>query len=518
MSRQTQRSASRAFLRDYQIQTVSDVCRAAKRGERRITFSLPVGAGKTEVLAELCRLARYPLVVVPLLDLMRQCRDRLELRLGETCDIEQGWMRAGHNYGLPNRVIVGSRDSLLSRDRYKGRAYDRVSLVLVDECHVGITPKMEAMLLYFESLGATIVGCSATPYKGKGKGLPYFPRPQSVYTLRQGLDDAYLVPPMCFTSEAKAFDMTLVDEVSGEWNKEQLAAVLTAEHYAQEVKSLVLQTFQQKPSVVYAASVKQALLLADVFERVGQRVAVVYGTQHREKRKANMDAFLSGDTPIIINVGILGYGWDFPELRNIYAAAPTRSLSKLEQRIGRGTRALPGVIHPEMNADERRSAIAASAKPHFNYYDITGSVREHQLLSVYDVLDAKVRKCKKRRERLAAALGMEGTDALEAIKQADAADMAELEAQTQALIEKRKRLIVGVTFDHDSRDPFAEPEGRKKRGWRMMYGPYRGERIEDLPSGYLRHVFETSRSKSGKGLVFKNAVKKELDRRRDQPK
>ena len=518
MSRQQERAERRWFLRDYQIKAVSDVCRAAKRGERRITFSLPVGAGKTEVIAELCRIARYPLVIAPLIDLMKQARDRLELRLGETCGIEQGWMRAGSNYGLSPRVIVGSRDSLLSRDRFKARIYDRTSLVLVDECHVGITPKMEAMLLYFESVGATIVGCSATPYKGKGKGLPYFPRPQSVYTLRQGLDDAYLVPPMCFTSEAKAFDMTLVDEVSGEWNKEQLAAVLTAEHYAQEVKSLVLQTFRQQPSVVYAASVKQALLLADVFERVGEKVSVVYGTQRLDKRKANMQAFLSGESKIIVNVGILGYGWDHPNLRNIYAAAPTRSLIRLEQRIGRGTRALHGVLHPEMNADERRSAIAASDKPHFNYYDITGSVREHQLLSVYDVLDAKVRKSKKRRERLANGLSMDGTDVMEAIKEADAVEMAELEAQTQALMEKRKRLIVGVTFDHDSRDPFAEPEGRKKRGWRMMYGPYRGERIEDLPSGYLRHVYETSRSKSGKGLVFKNAVKKELDRRHAEPK
>jgi superfamily II DNA or RNA helicase len=506
------------FLRDYQVRAVSEVCQAAKGGHRRITFCLPVGAGKTEVIAELCRIARHPLVIVPLLDLMRQARDRLELRLGEKCDIEQGAMRAEHIEGLRRRVIVGSRDSLLSRSRYRAKAYDRVSLVLVDECHVGITPQMEAMLLHYESQGATIVGCSATPYKGKGKGLPYFPRPQSVYTLRQALDDAYLVPPVCFTSESKAFDMTLVDEVSGEWDGRQLASILTAEHYAQEVKSLVLQTFRQQSSVVYAANVKQALLLADVFERVGTKVSVVYGSQNPEKRKANMQAFLSGESKIIINVGILGYGWDFPNLRNIYAAAPTRSLSRLEQRIGRGTRALPGVLHPEMNSGERRAAIAASDKPHFHYYDITGSIREHQLLSVYDVLDAKVRKNKARRERLAGSLSSEGTDVMEAIREADAAEMAELEAQAKELIERRKRLIVGVTFDHDSRDPFAEPESRKKRGWRMMYGPYRGERIEDLPSGYLKHVFETSRAKSGKGLVFRDAVKKELDRRHAQPK
>lgn len=508
----------RAFLRDYQVAAVGDVCRAAKRGERRITFCLPVGAGKTEVIAELCRIARHPLVIAPLIDLMWQASDRLEMRLGEQCDIEQGWLRAEPTDWLRNRVIVGSRDSLLSNGRYKSPAYEDVSLVIVDECHIGITPQMESMLLHFESRGATIVGCSATPYKGKGKGLPYFPRPQSVYTLRQAFDDAYLVPPMCFTSEAKAFDMAKVDEISGEWDEKQLAAILTAEHYAQEVVNLVLQTHQQKPSVVYAKSVKQALLLADVFNRHKESVSVVFGTQNRDKRRANMDAFLSGESKIIVNVGVLGYGWDHPQLRNIYSAAPTRSLSKLEQRLGRGTRTLPGVLHPEMSIDERRSAIANSDKPHFNYYDITGSIRQHQLLSVYDVLDAKVRKSKKRRNALASSLSMDGTDVMESIKQADAVELAELEAQTKALIEKRKRLIVGVTFDHDSRDPFAEPESAKKRGWRMMYGPYRGERIENLPVGYLKHIYETSRAKSGKGLVFKNAVRKELDRRQSRPK
>ena len=125
------RQQVRAMLRDYQKRAVQEVCQAAKVGDRRITFCLPVGAGKTEVIAELFRIAKYPLLIAPLIDLMRQGRDRLELRLGESCDIEQGGMRAEWIEGLRNRVIVGSRASLLSNDRFKARAYDRVSLVVV---------------------------------------------------------------------------------------------------------------------------------------------------------------------------------------------------------------------------------------------------------------------------------------------------------------------------------------------------------------------------------------------------
>jgi superfamily II DNA or RNA helicase len=496
-------------LRDYQISTVREVCRAAKQGDRRITFCLPVGTGKTEVIAELCRLARYPLVIAPLIDLMHQAKSRLEKRLDEPCDVEQGGMYAESIEGLRNRVIVASRSSLLSRRRYAARAYERVSLVMVDECHVGITPKMEEMLQWFEARGATVVGCSATPYKGKGKGLRYFPRPQVVYPLREAIDDAYLIPPKCFLSEATSFDLTMVDEVAGEWDKKQLAAVLTAEHCAQEVTSLVLSTYKGQPSVVYAHCVRQAKLLVEVFQRYGANVSVVHSKQDLVERKANMAAFVGGDSKIIVNVGILGYGWDFPHLRNIYMAAPTRSLSRYEQRIGRGTRPLPGVISSDMTKEQRQAAIAASDKTHFNVYDITGASSKHQLLSVFDVLDHQLRKSPARRERLAGTLSAEGVDPLEAIREADAFEQAELEAQASALMEKRKQLIVGVSFDQHTRDLFAEPEGQKRRGWRMMYGQYKGVRLDSIPAGYLSWVLQSQR----KETPFKAAVRRELGRR-----
>lgn len=499
-------------LRDNQLAAVAAVLEAARRGERRIVVCQPVGSGKTEIIAELCRIGRRPLVVAPLLDLMRQARDRLEMRLGERCDIEQGEVVAESVEGLRRRVIVGSRDSLLSRGRYKAKAYEDVSLVCVDECHVGITPRLEAMLEHFQNRGATIVGFSATPYKGKGRPLRWWPRPQSVYSLREGIADGYLVSPKCFLSQSTALDMSLVDEVAGDWDKKQLAAVLTAEHFVQEVSSLVLQTHAGQSSVVYAACVRQAELLAEVFGRYGTPTAIVHSRQNPLVRKDNMTAFLSGQAKIIVNVGILGFGWDFPELRNIYMATPTRSLSRYEQRLGRGTRPLPGLIHPEMSREDRLAAIAASAKPHFNVWDITDSSRQHQLLSALDVLDAKVLENKRRRQLSKdLASSSEGVVMEDAVRELDALEAAEREREREALREKRRSLLVGVTFEHDSRDLFSEPVGQKKRrGWRMLWhGKYRGELLEDIPSGYLRFVTKSAKKKD----AFTDAVARELARR-----
>jgi len=493
-------------LRDYQQDTVRQICLAAKGGARRITVALPTGAGKTEVFAELSRIARFPLVVAPLLELMRQARDRLQLRLGERCDIEQGENFAEWVEGLRSRVIVGSRDSLLSGDRYKMAAYERITLVVVDECHIGTTPAFEQMLAHFEARGATIVGFSATPFKKKGKALRYWPRPEISFGMLDFIREGWLVGPTCHLSESKAFDLTLVDEVAGEWNQSQLANVLTAEHFAQEISSLVLQTHRQQPSVIYAGKLKQLHLLTDVFERYGCRVATVHSKQNPLVRKANMDAFKAGDAKIIINVGVLSCGWDHPEVRNIYFASPQRSLSRYEQRLGRGTRPLPGVLHHDMTRDERLAAIASSDKPTFHVYDITDSSRSHQILNALDVLDAKTRKSKARRDRTASALGSDGVSAVDAIAAQDAHDLAELEAKTAELIEKRKRLIVGVTFDHTTRDLFAAPTGPKKRGWRMLYGKYQGIPLTDIPADYLSWVLNSTKKDS----AFKSAVRREL--------
>ena len=496
------------ILRDYQTDQCRGVIDAARKGERRITVCSPTGTGKTEVIAELCRVAKYPLVMAPLVDVMKQTARRLESRLQESVDIEQGASFAESIEGLRSRIIVGSRDSLLSRRRFGLRAYDRITLVVVDECHIGMTPRMQHMLEHYEKNGATIVGFSATPYKGKGKALNYWRRPQVVYTLRQALDDCYLVPPKCYLSEAKSFDMSMVDEVAGEWNKQQLAAVLTAEHCAQEVSSLVLSTYRRMPSVVYAANVQQAENLTEMFGRYGLAVSLVHSKQHPEKRAANMKAFIDGDSQIIVNVGILSCGWDHPELMNVYMAAPCKSLSRYEQRIGRGMRSLTGVLQPGMNLEERRAALAASAKPHFNLYDITGSSGAHQLRSVFDVLDAAARTNPVRRARLTSSLTEAGVDPMEAIRELDEIEHEEAVAKAEALKEKRKSLIVGVTFDHKSRDLFDKPINGG-RGWRMQYGKYKGERLSALPIDYLRYVHTTQR----KDTPFKSAVAKEISNR-----
>lgn len=498
-------------LRPYQNSGFQAVVSAARMGHTNAVLCSPVGSGKSVMMAELCRVAKRPVVVSPSLSLLYQLVDNLKVWLDEPVDVEQGQHRAEFFAGLRRRVICASRDSLLSNSRYKGQAFDDTSLVIVDECHVGVTPRLIGMLRHFEQHGAFIVGLSATPYKSKGKPLPYWSRPCFSYSLLEAIEDGWLVRPKVHLSQVKSVDLSLVDEVAHEWDKKQLAAVLTAEHTVQEIASLVLQTFKLEPSAVYCHCVSQAKLVAEVLQRYGHKVSIVYSKQLYAERQANMEAFRSGESKIIVNVGVLSYGWDHPELRNIYNAAPTQSLSRYEQRIGRGTRPLSGVLASEMTKEERLAAIAASAKPEFQIYDITDSSRSLKLVNALDVLDAKSSENPERRARMMAKME-DGADILEEKAEQDEIDREQMLLAARELKQKRQKLIVGMTFDHESVDPFQKGAKKKgERGARMLWGPYKGQLIRTLPTKYLQYAYGKERKKeSWHGRALANEIDKRL--------
>ena len=494
-------------LRHYQEDQVKAVIDEARAGRNRCLINSPVGSGKSVVIASLCHKAKRPLVISPALSVMEQLATNLSSWLGEWVDVEQGYRKVSRNSMMRSRCIVASRDSLLSRDRYCRGVFDGTTLVVFDEAHRGMTPRMTKMLNWFEDNGAFIVGLSATPYKGMGKPLPWWSRPAYTYSLIQCIRDGWLCRPHATSSAASSFNLESVEEVAGEWNQSQLADVLNDEQVVHEVANLVLQTYGKNPSAVYCQNIRQAKQLAEVLERYDSKPAIVYSGQQPEVRKANMDAFRTGDANIICNVNVLAYGWDHPGLRNIYNAAPTRSLSAYEQRIGRGTRPLPDVLHPDMNQAERLAAIASSDKPHFDIYDVTDSSKSIQLLNAMDVIDAKCRESGSRRRRNREAMDGNSVDLLEEVDKRDAEETFEQQLRKAELEERKQKLVVGYTFSHSSRDLFSSPdEPQNKRGWRMMWGQYKGELIRNLPTGYLDSVVSRAR----KVTPFISAVKSEV--------
>jgi DNA repair protein RadD len=87
--------------------------------------------------------------------------------------------------------------------------------------------------------------------------------------------------------------------------------------------------------LVFTKFVEDARILV---RELGNHAAVVSGDMPKDKRENVLNAFKSGAIKVIVNVGVLVLGFDFPALDTVVIGRPTRSLIFWYQTIGRCVR------------------------------------------------------------------------------------------------------------------------------------------------------------------------------------
>jgi len=482
--------------RDYQREQIAAAVLSRRNGSHIDIIGSPVGSGKGFTIGELMRLGSRPLAVLPNLNLLNQMHQRVSSHLEEDIDVEQAERRVSNSSMHRTRAIVASAMSIWKDDRWK-KFLDR-SIWLIDEFHLGNTERRQKILKVAADNGVYVVGLTATPFTSKGLPLDNCPTPCYWKTYKDFIDDRWLVPPKITMLEPKSYDYTIFDEITfNEYNCDEL---LSEEGTVHEFANAVMQYYNQEPSAVYVSGVKVLKRLVEVFKRYGVQVSAVWGNQPPEDRQVNMEAFLNGDTKIIVNVGVLSYGWDFPELRNVFGCAPTRSLSNMEQRLGRLSRPLSGVLNNDMSQEQRREAIANSSKAYGRYFDLTHSTSGIKLCTPIDVFDNASREDNERREKMVAAATGEDVDVLEVIEET-ADDIRKQEIKEA----ERQKAQLGVSFEKSDGDVFGETR-ESKRGWRMYWGPFRGQLMRKVPTGVLRSHLRRSKP----GTDYRKALFREL--------
>lgn len=94
----------------------------------------------------------------------------------------------------------------------------------------------------------------------------------------------------------------------------------------------------RKRVIVFTSSIAESERLA---QELRGDCAVITGESDPDYRRGTLDDFRNGDLPVLANVGVYIHGLDVPEIDCVVDAAPTMSLSRFYQKIGRGVR-----IHP----------------------------------------------------------------------------------------------------------------------------------------------------------------------------
>lgn len=396
-------------LRPYQERWMQNF-QTWRQTHHRLLLDAATGTGKTSFFAacaahEWSALNGRTLVLENRDKLVRQTAKRIASETGLTADIE---MAADHASPFAP-VVVASVQTLCRDARLTGFPDDHFSLVVADESHHSLAASWAKVLNYFhfgaDSLQpewvmpepgvpytpkSTVLGVTATPdITGKRNLGEFYQHVCDRYQLLEAVNDGYLVRPITKNIPLKIDIRGLrpgrtpngSDFKPGELS-ERLVPVLEA--LAEQVALLA----GDRKSIAFVPSIECARILAAAVTRKGMKGIFVSGECLDVDEKTD-DFVRSGPGTVLCNAALYVEGADFPDISCVICARATKSRGFYVQQVGRGTRVLPGVVDGLETAEERKAAIAASAKPDLLILDPLWISDRLDLMDAYDLFTDK---------------------------------------------------------------------------------------------------------------------------------
>ncbi len=368
-------------MRYYQT-LASEATRASFLENRSALVVMATGLGKTVLFADIA--ANWSdgrvLVVAHREELIAQARATLERTTGEFVGTEKAEYRCGNE-----RIVVTSVQTM-SR-RLENFSPEHFSLIIIDEAHRAPAPSYVKILDHFSY--AKVLGVTATPDRADEKAMgAVFDDVSFVMDITDGIDAGYLVPIKGQQVFVEEVDLSGVSTVSGDLAQGELD-----EEMLKATESVVQKTHElagREQVIVFTPGVRSAHAMAERMNAIapGSSIAIDGGTDPDERRFL-VKGFKDRRYQFLFNCAVATEGFDAPATSIVAIARPTKSRSLYAQMCGRGTRVLPGVVDglegPEL-AEQRKVAIAASAKPHATILDFVGNSGKHSLVGPVDVL------------------------------------------------------------------------------------------------------------------------------------
>lgn len=427
-------------LRTYQMKALTASVNDWAKGYRKLLLVLATGTGKTVIFLHEARrtieAGKRVLILAHRDELVRQPAERAkEIMPNISVAVEKGeeWADESGIYGKA-QLVVSSIQTQNSGEGNRKRMlrFDPADfgLVIVDEAHHSTADTYRAVIdHYLTNPECRLLGVTATPDRNDDKDLGklYESLPYR-YDLPDAITDGYLVPLCQRSVVITGLDFSKVKtkktpEGGRDFVESELEAVMIAEKPVQQVASAAIElacglekgalrglldldeesrrtklrdAVAGRPirrALVFCVSVAHARLMSDVLNRwLGNETAdSVDGETDADSRRQKFIAFRTGERPFLCNCMIATEGTDLPEAEVIVVARPTKSRALFCQIVGRGTRPLPALAYTLgglPDAESRRSAISASAKPFCLVLDFTDNSKRHDLVTAVDLISS----------------------------------------------------------------------------------------------------------------------------------
>lgn len=322
----------------YQETAVQKLRDAIREGYRDILLVSPTGSGKTVIASAVISAAaekyNHSLFLAHRREIIHQTSEKLE-RFGCMHGIEM----AGEARSPFSPVSVGSIQTFTSRYINGNRMMPRADLLFFDEAHRSLAPSYQTVRSLYP--GAILIGLTATPVRGDGRGMGsmYSTMVEST-TVQELIDNGFLVKPVMYAPSMPNLDGVGVR--AGDYVRDDLEEVMDRQELVGNVVSDWRERAGDRQTVVFASGVRHSLHLAQEFERAGVRVEHLDGKTPKRERDETLQKFAAGDIQVITNCDVLLEGWDCPPVSCAVLARPTKSYALYLQMAGRVLRAWEG--------------------------------------------------------------------------------------------------------------------------------------------------------------------------------
>lgn len=331
-------------LRPYQQEALDAVNTFSDKGINRQLVVLPTGAGKTVIFSHLpqTKVNSLPMLVLAhRAELLYQAKEKIGWSNPELdIQIEQADNVAGHC-----DVVVASVPTLGRAESERILKYpkDYFKTIVIDEAHHAAAPTYRRILDYFNP--SLLLGVTATPQRSDNTRLTdVFDEIVYYKTIQDLIEDGYLCSLVGYRIKTET-DISGVATNEGDYVASQLEDAIDTPERNAHIVAAYHSLVPESKAIVFCAGVKHANNLASSFSATQVPTEVILGDTSAQDREHILARFKSGETRVLVNVGVLTEGFDEPSIQSIILARPTRSTLLYTQIVGRGTRLYEGKPH-----------------------------------------------------------------------------------------------------------------------------------------------------------------------------
>jgi len=316
-------------LRPYQVDGIEAVKSNLAKGVGTQMLVMATGTGKTMCATRIVKYFNKCLWITHVEELIHQSSAELATLGKDVGIIKQERME------IEKEIVVASIQTLWRRlDKIDPDTFD---IIVIDECHLARSATFVKAIEHFNC--KLLLGLTATPFRTDGADLSYlFEKTVYEYEILQGIKEGYLADIKAIRVRTQ-IDLNSVHTVAGDFNKGELTDAVDCPERNNLIVDKYLEYCKDRPALAFCVDVKHAMNLCETMKRRGLSADFVVGDRKLcPDRKDRIERFKRGETAIMVNVGVLVYGFDYPEIGCVITACPTKSKTKFVQIVGRGTR------------------------------------------------------------------------------------------------------------------------------------------------------------------------------------